>query len=413
MRPSGTSNKTQILLGCSGVRTMEKCKRILIVMTGLAVLAMCQGCSSYADKKRAAKMKWEKVSAKARAAVAKDLFKNGRYEEARTTVQQCLASDPELADGHLVMGKLHYLDGRIVAAHNSMTTAVEYDEDLDQAWYWLGEIAQHNKQPATALECYGRAVDLQPVNTDYIIAVVQTYAAQGQYEDALDLLEEKMAMLPGDVRLKVTAADILQRLGKTAQAISAYNRAFLLEPDNIVVAEALAYCYITDEQWDQAVRIFEKISTSVDGEKKTACLQMLALCCMNAGEYGRAVTYYDKLSVSQRDNEEIWLQMAQAALGAGAAKRASTCAARALSLRPGWADAIAVQGCTQYLESDYDAAVETFSRITASRKMGGFAWLMSGRCYQQLGRKDLADIAYAKASSLNPESRLASLLMSN
>ena len=313
-------------------------------MTGLAVLAMCQGCNSYAEKKMAAKMKWEKVSAKARVTVAKDLFENGRYEDARITVRQCLASDPELADGHLLMGKLHYLDGRVVAAQNSMTTAVEYDEDLDQAWYWLGEIAQHNKQPATALECYDKAIRLKPVNTDYIIAIVQTYAAQGRYEEALDLLEKKMVLLPGDVWLKVTAAELLQRLGKTAQAISAYNRACLLEPDNMAVAESLAYCYITDEQWTQAIGIFEKISTSVDGEKKTACLQMLALCSMNAGEYGRAVTYYDKLSVTQRDNEKLWLQMAQAALGAGAAKRASACAARALSLSPGWADALAAPG---------------------------------------------------------------------
>ncbi|MCD6392760.1 MAG: tetratricopeptide repeat protein [Planctomycetes bacterium] len=392
---------------------MEKCKRILIVMTGLAVLTMCHGCSSYADKKMAAKMKWEKVSAEAKVRVAKDLFENGRYEDARTTVEQCLASDPELADAHLLMGKLHYLDGRIAAARSSMNTAIEYDEDLDQAWYWLGEIAQHNKQPVQAMEYYDKAIRLRPANTDYIIAVVQTFAAQGQYDEALDLLDEKMALLPGNVRLKVAAADLLQRLGKTAQAISAYNGAFLLEPDNMSTAEALAYCYITDEQWTEAIGIFEKISRTVDGEKKTACLQMLALCCMNAGEYGRAVTYYDKLSVSQRDNEEIWLQMSQAALGAGAAKRASACAARALSLRPGWADAIAVQGCAQYLESDYDAAVETFGRITANRKMGGFAWLMSGRCYQQLGRKDQADWAYDKASRLNPESRLAVLLSSN
>ena len=392
---------------------MEKCKRILIVMTGLAVLAMCQGCSSYADQKLAAKMKWEKVSAEARATVAKDLFANGRYEEARTTVQQCLASDPEIADAHLVMGKLHYRDRKVVAAHRSMTTAVKYDEDLDQAWYWLGEIAQYNKQPDRAMECYDKAIRLKPVNTDYIIAAVRAYAAQGQYDEAIDLLEKKMVLLGGNVRLKVATADILQKLGKTAQAISAYNGAFLLEPDNIAIAEALAYCYITDEQWTEAAEIFEKISTSVDGEKKTACLQMLALCCMNAGEYGRAVTYYDKLSVRQRDNEEIWLQMARAALGAGAAKRAAVCATRALSLRPGWSDAIAVRGCAQYLESDYDAAVKTFSRITASRKMGGFAWLMSGRCYQQLGRKDLADIAYDKASRLNPDSRLAGLLSKN
>ncbi len=392
---------------------MAKSKSVLIVLAALTVAALCPGCTSYVEKKRAAKMRWDKVSAKARVTVAKNLFENGRYEDAYVTVQQCLQSDPELAEAHLLMGKIHFLNGRLVQAQSSLILAVGYDDELDQAWYWLGEISQQNRQPAQALEYFDRAITLKPTETDYIIAVVESYAAQGEYQEALNLLERKMELRPGNTVLKVTTADICQRLGQISRAISLYKQANLLDRDNIEVTEALGYCYITQQKWSDAARMFERVSKQCTDEKKTACLELLALCSMNGGQYGRAVSYYNKLSVSQRDNPDLWLQMGQAALGAEAPNRAAACAARALALRPGWHDAIALRGCAQYLKNDYDRAIQTFSKITTSEKMAGFAWLMSGRCYQQLGQNVLADKAYENASQLDPQSKLISLLSKN
>lgn len=379
-------------------------------LAAVAVLAILPGCTSYADKKQAARVKWDKVSAQARVTVARDLFENGRYEDAYTTAQQCLQSNPELPEAHLISGKCQYRSGRLAQAQSSFIKAVGFDEHLHQAWYWLGEIAIHNQQPAQALEYYTRAVSLDPINIDYIVSLVEAYAELGRYDEALGLLEAKRAVLPGNVRLRVTTGDILHRLGRTRQAISMYNQALLLQPDNVAVAEALGYCYVTEQEYNLACTMFEKVVAQASGDKKTAVLQLLAVCSMNAGQYGKAVGYYDQLSVDQRDSEQLWLQMGQAALGAGAASRAAACAARALSLRPGWEDAIALQGCAQYLSNDYDAALQTFSRIIATKKTGGFAWLMTGRCYQQLGQHDLANKAYENANRLNPESKLSSLL---
>ena len=379
----------------------------------LSILALLGGCTPYVEKKRAAKMKWEKVSAQAKVKVAKDLFSNGRYEDAHSTVRECLASDPELAEGHLLMGKIHYVNGRFVQSQSSLIQAVGYDEELDQGWYWLGEIAQQEKMPIQALEYFDRAITLMPLKPGYIIAVVESYAAQGRYQEALDLLERKMQLLPGNVTLKVTTADILQRLGQITEAASMYDHALLLDSSNVDIAESLGYCYISLENWNEAGRMFERVSGEATGDKKTACLELLALCSMNSGDYGKAVGYYNKLSVDQRENEELWLKMGQAALGANAPNRAATCARRALDLRPGWADAIALHGCAQYLNNDYDSAIGTFSRITRNKEMGGFAWLMSGRCYQQLGQHALADKAYENASQLNPQSELVSLISKN
>jgi len=77
------------------ISTMNK-HTCTVALAAAAVLAILPGCTSYADKKQAARMKWDKVSAQARVTVARDLFESGRYEDARITAQQCLQSDPEL-----------------------------------------------------------------------------------------------------------------------------------------------------------------------------------------------------------------------------------------------------------------------------------------------------------------------------
>lgn len=389
---------------------MGKRRIFLVAIAGLSVLSLLGGCTPYVEKKRAAKMKWDKVSARAKVKVAADLFANGRYEDAYSTVRECLASDPGLAEGHLLVGKIHYVYGRLGESESSLIKAVGYNDQLDEGWYWLGEIAQSEKTPAEALEYFDRAIALKPANTDYIVAVVKSYAAMGRYEEALDLLEKKMEILPGNTVLKVTSADISQRLGRTDEAILLYRQAMLLKPDSVDISESLGYCYITQQKWNEAARMFERVSAEAEGDKKKACLELLAVCSMNGGQYGKAVGYYNQLSVDQRNNENLWLQMGQAALGANAPRRAAACAARALALRPGWDDAIALKGCAQYLNNDYDTAIRTFSAITTSKKTGGFAWLMSGRCYQQLGQRSLADKAYHNASQLNPDSKLVTLL---
>jgi len=309
------------------------------------------------------------------------------------------------------MGKVHLARARMTQASDSFESAVKFDASLDSAWYLLAAIAQQNRQSNKALEYYDKAMSLKPDNVTYIIAVTETFAARGQYAQAITMLEAKSKLLPGSVELKVALADVLNRFGKTEQAIMLYNRALLLKPGDPDITEALAYCYIIDRQWARAAKMFEQLIADVDDARKTDYLKLLAMCCMNAGDYGKAVTYYDQLSITNRDDPELWLQMGQAALGADAANRAYACAVRALALRPVWPDALALKACAQYLGADYTAAIKTFKRITSNKRIGAFAWTMTGRCYQQLGQAARAKKAYKKAARLSPGSELLSLLM--
>jgi len=213
--------------------------------------------------------------------------------------------------------------------------------------------------------------------------------------------------MPKEVSLKVAAAELMWRLGRNGRAIELYKQAMLMTSDNADIAELLGYCYIFDGKWDEAAEIFNGLLERCgDGPKKKLYLQAAALCSMSAAQYSRAATCYSRLAVDERDNAEIWVKIGQAALGAGATQRASMCGKKALALRPGYADAIALVGCAQYAAGDYDAAVKSFEEIAADKKNGGFSWLMRARCYEQLGAKSQAEHAYKKASEINPRSEL-------
>ena len=388
---------------------MSKIKLITAILLFL-IPALSAGCESHAQKKQAAQLRWEQATAKAKMPVARNFLDEGKIDEAEKIITQCLKADPEMAEGHLLMGRVHLAYGRIPQAKESLTKAVELDSNCHHGWYLLAGIAMQNKQPAQAFDYYNRAVSLAPANTDYIIALSEAYAACGDSDRGLALLQDKIGFFPHKLPLKVAAANILHRMGNTTQAILTYNQAFLLNSADPEIIEALGYCYITSRQWSQAARMFEKLVADSTDAQKNDYIQLLAMCSMNAGEYGKATSYYNQLSVEQRDNPELWLQMGQAALGADSPARALTCANRALTLRPAWEDAIALKGCALYLSGDYSSAVENFEKITSKQNYGGFAWFMLARCYQQFGETAQARKAYEKAFDLNPESKLITLL---
>ena len=376
----------------------------------VSILALSIGCESHAERKQAAQLRWEKATAKAKIPTARGFFDNDKIDDAEKIVTQCLKADPEMPQAHLLMGRIHLARGRLAEAENSLLRTVELDSASDYAWYLLADMALQNNQLAQALEYYNTAMLLEPANTNYITAIAETHAALGDSDSALALLRSKVELFPHKRQLKIAAANILHRMGNTSQAIAMYKQALLLEAGDPDVIEAMAYCYIMSRQWTLAAEMFEKLIADADDARKTDYLQLLAMCCMNAGDYGRVVTYYNNLSVDQRDDPKLWLQMGQAALGTGVPSRALACATRALTLRPAWPDAIALKACAQYLNADYTAAIKTLERITSNKRIGAFAWVMTGRCYQQLGLADHARKAYEKASRLKPESKLLSLL---
>ena len=388
---------------------MSRLKTTIAITLTAALLVVATGCDSYAQKKEAAHSRWEKTTAKAKMPVAKELFASERYEEAQATLAECIRVSPDMPDAHLLMGKVLYAQGEVIDAASSFATTVKLDDDSDEAWYMLGLIAQQ-RDVNQARKYFRMALEVRPTRTDYIIAFARTYAQLGEQQKAVDLLSQKSVQIPGSAELYIAQADILMEMGNLDEAIKVYDRSMLVSGSNTETMAALGYCYVMANRWSEAGRMFEDLAANSTGDTRTSYLKLLAMCSMNGAEYGKAVDYYDQLSLNDRDNADLWLKMGHAALGAEAPNRAATCAVRALDLRPAWPEAIALKGCTHYLKRDYNAAIRTFRKITSDGKVGPFAWMMTARSYQQLGQRARADKAYENARHLDPDSEMLAFL---
>ncbi|RKY24757.1 MAG: hypothetical protein DRP62_03060 [Planctomycetota bacterium] len=335
------------------------------------------GCQSHSENKKLAEMRFRKAATDIKLNLARQQYNENRFDEAEKTISECINKAPSTPQAHLLFGQLLLTKGCCDEAINELTLAVELDENLADGWYWLGLAAVEKGDYQRAYDYYSKAINLAPWNVDYILAVAEMYTAQNKYE----------------------------------QAIEIYKQVMLMTDDNETIAEPLGYCYLFSNKWSEAAEIFDKLAEQCrDEQRKKSYLQTAALCSMNCAQYDRAVNCYDELSITERNNAEIWVNIGQAALGAGAADRAFACGQKALTLRPGYTDALALIGCAQYAGGAYKLAAKNFEKISSDRKNGSFSRIMKARCYEQLGKAKKAKRAYKRAMEMNPNSKLGNFL---
>ena len=381
---------------------------LLIVLSAISMT--CAGCETHAEQKQAMHDQWQVKSSHAQIPLAREHFESGQLKEAKDILNECLAADPFMPEANLLMGKVVMEQGLTEQARNYFASVVEVDSQCDEAYYWLGVVSQKSGSLSESIGYHSKAVSLKPVELKYIHALSDAFVANGQVDKALELLSEKDKALGRSAKIKVALADIYQFEGETDKAISLYRQALIIDGDDPEVINALGYFYVAEKKWDMAIALFEKNLADKKGKELVSHLELLGKCCMSNGEYGKAMNYYNKLSVHKRDDGNVWLQMGNAALGANLSDRAMSCDERALSLKPGWSDAVVLKGCAFYLSGEYQNGISVFSRVLNDKELGGIAWIMTGRCYEKLNLMTNAKRSYDKATEIDPGSRLVSIV---
>lgn len=386
--------------------------------SGMAVLLACLyllcGCSqmAHSQKKQQMVKTWEKTTAQAKLTTVRGLIDRGQMDEAKKVLSECMQADPDNPEGLFLIARVHLAEGRIETAHRYLEKSLALNEQQDEAWFAMGLVYQQQNHYEQAQVGVLKALELQPAKVDYILALVHLYTIQDQLDQAQRLLEEKQKLLPYEMELTMALADLMQRKSRPQEAIRLYKEAIYKQGANPRLLESLGVCYMSQQQWDQAADVFEKLlHTQKNDSMQEPVVGWLAFCSLQAGRYGKALTYYDQLSVSRRDDPQVWLEMGQAALGAESPERAVYCGQKALRLQPDWTDAEVVVGCGLYMQKSYSPAVEMFRKICQNPKWEAFGWWMAGRCYQQLGQNALARSAFEKAAHLEPKSPMLQKFM--
>ena len=387
-----------------------KIKILILIVIGLIIAADCYGSTKM--KKQAMKAKWQKASGEMKMSAAMSQFDAGQYEGAEATAKECIASDPNLADAHLLLGKVKIIQADYAGAKSSLETFNNLKQNSDEGAFLLGIACQHLNDNVSALGWYQKALELSPENTEYIIAIGKFYASQKKFIEAEILYQQKIATNPADIDLKMAAGQMYLDWGQKDKAVALYEQAQLASPGDVELLEALGSCYILAGNWQKACDVHKQLyKLCSDSAKKNEYLKIMAWTATEAGDYASAMKYYSHLISIEKNDAQFWISMGQAAIGADLPQDALTCSKKALELSPDMAEAYLLSGSANYIAGNYSQAIDDFHRVSADSAQNQFAWLMAARCYEKLGYVAQAKEAYEKASQFKTQSELQQYLV--
>ena len=387
--------------------------RIAAVVLGLVIFAGCQSTNNtHKQNKQQMRAKWQKTSSEMKLSAAMEQFDTGQYEQAETVAKECINSDLNLPDAHLLLGKVRLVRGDFSDAKSSFLTYVNLKQTSDEGWFLLALVCERLNDEAGAFKWYQKALELSPDNIDYTIAVGRMYVAQNDFVSAEKLYQAKIAANPADTDLKIAAAQMYLAWGQNDKAVGLYEQVHLTMPNNAELLEALGSCYILAGSWQKAHDIHKQLyQRCTDNTAKNGYLNIMALSATNAGDYSLAMKYYSLLTAQDKANAQLWLSMGQAALGADLPRQALICSKKALTLKPDMMEAYLLSGSANYKSGNYRQAIDDFQKAASNVGHAHFAWLMTARCYEKMGNAERAKAAYEKAAQYGGDSELQKLLV--
>lgn len=232
--------------------------------------------------------------------------KAGLYE--RPPIREVTESQLAL-DGMLIDAIALQESGRTDQALEAYAKLTAKDPACAAAWYEMGQLLIQRRWTDSALACATRAVELQPDNMWYLLALAQV---QGQRSDKRALIRtwERLVALKPDVleyHYELSNAHIAN--GDLAAAVEALNRV----ERKIGVTEPISLqkqrLWQAAGKDDKAAREIERLAESLPGDRRYNA--MLAETYMRQRRYDKAKQCYDRILQANPDDPYIHIQLAE------------------------------------------------------------------------------------------------------
>jgi tetratricopeptide (TPR) repeat protein len=188
-----------------------------------------------------------------------ELYENGKYAEAITTVDRIIASDENTFDAWLIKGNSFQKEEKFVAAVQAYETAQSINAESAPLNTFHGAAFINLQQYTEAEKKLKKALKLDPefAEAHYFMGNVQyfnysTNAAIRSYNEAIRLKPQYRDAL-------YMRAASLAELGKYEEALRDYQAALDIDPTLTTAAYNIAIIYLQAEQYEKAGNLLAEI----------------------------------------------------------------------------------------------------------------------------------------------------------
>ena len=265
------------------------------------------------------------------------LLLTAQQSEAAIRELEKLAQDPQYAPvAQRLIGVIEFEQGHLKAATERFAALVRTDKFLNDAFYYLGLIADRQEDPEHALKLYAqvqggensvpallraaaileahgaapagedlldRLIEGEPQRAPAIIAArARIYADGGQWPRAVGVLKQGINEYPDSVELRYALASLDEDMGRITEAVRELKRLVKARPDDPAALNALGFTLADhSKQLARALRLIE--SAHAAAPKNAAILDSLGWVLFRRGRGADAEVYLREAYTEDRGGD--------------------------------------------------------------------------------------------------------------
>ncbi|HEY4106159.1 MAG TPA: tetratricopeptide repeat protein, partial [Polyangiaceae bacterium] len=257
----------------------------------------------------------------------------GSPERAMQAYDAVLELDPQHAGALEAIAHLREASGdanAALAALETLASKASTPEAKAEQFIRAAKLLESRGDRDGAIERYKRALDANPKDATSAAALRDAYAARGDVNAAIQLIEREIAHTEGDLakgRLAGQMATLFkERLKDDKRAEEAARRAVALDPINLEALTVLGDIAFDAKRFMEAATQYELIASRADSLEKKEATRLLVRyvdALSQTGSTEKALAPMDTLLRIAPDDSEALERVAQVTFEHGAPKRAA------------------------------------------------------------------------------------------
>jgi tetratricopeptide (TPR) repeat protein len=370
-------------------------------LTLLVALAGCGPTKAGKEARADARARLDSFSSGFTYDQAEQEFRTGQFERALRAIDRAIEQDPNVAQFHVLRGRILIEMNLLERALESIETAIELNPDLAEAYYFAGIVQQRWTNDELAVDHYSRAFDLEGDNLEYLLATAETMVALGEFDAARELVESKLKYFERDVTLVHLLAQIAQLEGDPATAVRLFEEARMLSPEDVSLKEELMWAQFDAGMLGDCLETTRDLQTEF-GEPRMDLIHVECRCLNRLGRSKMAHNRYLELTRMEPEDPMIWIEFGALAWELGDMRRVAQCSVRAIALAPERFEGYLLKGLYEQHAGRPREAVELFRQAAEFAPDLALPQVMLGRVLESIGEYQPALDAYGTALETDP-----------
>ncbi|HEX9707802.1 MAG TPA: sulfotransferase [Steroidobacteraceae bacterium] len=234
-------------------------------------------------------------------ALAAEHQKEGRIEEAERLYRRVLRDSPRNVDAMRLLALIAVKVDHADDAENLLEHAISIAPDFLMAILDLGRLRKDQDRYGEALECFDRAIALDPSQPQAHYLRASTLARASFTREAVDSYRQCLKLRPTHIGALLGLGHVLKAVGDYDEAVASYNDCIRHAPDFGETYWSLAN--LKTYRFDDAmVAEMEKraAAAGANAQSEVNFLFALGKACEDRDDFGRAWDYYRRGNERQR-----------------------------------------------------------------------------------------------------------------